>query len=127
MKLTFSKAEKSLSRAEDTKFCLDSDNPKGWGTFGSYRMAGQETAQTWGPMAMERTCKTADKSYIMGGINLTSSHSDCPLRVRVLHSTGIMMSAVQLLYNHKLTVLAHLVGIEQMGYEADLGLKFEVS
>ncbi len=67
VRMTFGKAEKSLSRSEDTKFCLD-ESPGAWGTFGSYRMAGEETAQAWGPIAMERVCKGADKSYIMGGI-----------------------------------------------------------
>ena len=72
MKLTFSKAEKSLSRSEDTKFSLD-EAPGGWGNFGSYRMSGEETAQAWGPIAMERVCKGADKAYIMGGIRCALS------------------------------------------------------
>ncbi len=38
-----------------------------------------------------------------------------------------MMSAVQLLYDNRLACIAHLVGLEQLGYEAELGLGFNVS
>ncbi len=70
VKLTFSKAEKSLSRSEDTKFSIDHDDPRGWGGFGSYRMSGLETAQAWGPIALEKVCKTASREYIMGSTSL---------------------------------------------------------
>ena len=37
------------------------------------------------------------------------------------------MSAVHVLYDNRMAVLAHLVGLEQLGYEADLGLNYHVS
>ncbi len=40
----------------------------------------------------------------------------------LIHSLPLLMSAVQIFCGDKMSVVAHLVGLEQLGYEAELGL-----
>ena len=48
------------------------------------------------------------------------------LHVRILHSIPILMSAVQVFLDQRMVALSHLVGMEQLGYETDIGLDLEV-
>ena len=45
-----------------------------------------------------------------------------PMTVYLIHSISLLMSAVQVFCGGKMAVVAHLVGLEQLGYETDLGL-----
>jgi hypothetical protein len=45
-----------------------------------------------------------------------------PMTVYLIHSLSLLMSAVQIFCGEKMAVVAHLVGLEQLGYETDLGL-----
>ncbi len=40
----------------------------------------------------------------------------------LIHSLPLLMSAVQIFCGDKMAVVAHLVGLEQLGYETELGL-----
>lgn len=44
------------------------------------------------------------------------------MTVYLIHSISLLMSAVQVFCGGKMAVVAHLVGLEQLGYETDLGL-----
>ena len=45
----------------------------------------------------------------------------------LIHSLPLLMSAVQIFTGDQMAVVAHLVGLEQVGYETDLGLDMKVS
>lgn len=49
------------------------------------------------------------------------------MTVYLIHSLPLLMSAVQIFCGDKMAVVAHLVGLEQLGYETDLGLTTAVS
>ena len=45
----------------------------------------------------------------------------------IIHSLPLLMSAVQVFCKDQMAVVAHLVGLEQLGYESELGLTSIVS
>ena len=45
----------------------------------------------------------------------------------LIHSIPLAQSAVQIFAGDKMTVVAHLVGLEQIGYEKILGMSMGVS
>ena len=45
----------------------------------------------------------------------------------IVHSLPLLMSAVQIFVKDRMSVVAHLVGIDQIGYEKELGLTLNVS
>ena len=49
------------------------------------------------------------------------------MTVYLIHSLPLLMSAVQVYTGDQMAVVAHLVGLEQVGYEADLGVNMSVS
>ena len=45
----------------------------------------------------------------------------------LIHSLPLLMSAVQIFTGDQMAVVAHLVGLEQIGYETELGMNLSVS
>ena len=45
----------------------------------------------------------------------------------LIHSLPLLMSAVQIFTGDQMAVVAHLVGLEQIGYETELGMNHNVS
>ena len=45
-----------------------------------------------------------------------------PMTVYLIHSLPLLMSAVQIYCGGNMAVVAHLVGLEQLGYETLLGM-----
>ena len=45
----------------------------------------------------------------------------------LIHSIPLQQSAVQIFAGDKMSVVAHLVGLEQLGYEKSLGMTLGVS
>ena len=45
----------------------------------------------------------------------------------LIHSIPLQQSAVQIFAGDKMSVVAHLVGLEQLGYEKTLGMTLGVS
>ena len=45
----------------------------------------------------------------------------------LIHSLPLLMSAVQIFTGDQMAVVAHLVGLEQIGYEVELGMNHSVS
>ena len=45
----------------------------------------------------------------------------------LIHSLPLLMSAVQIFCGEKMAVVAHLAGLDQLGYETELGLNLAVS
>ena len=45
----------------------------------------------------------------------------------LIHSLPLLMSAVQIYSGDRMAVVAHLVGLEQLGFEKDLGMNRGVS
>ena len=44
----------------------------------------------------------------------------------LIHSLPLLMSAVQIFTGDQMAVVAHLVGLEQIGYETELGMNHNV-
>ena len=44
----------------------------------------------------------------------------------LIHSLPLLMSAVQIFTGDRMAVVAHLVGLEQIGYETELGMNHNV-
>ena len=51
-----------------------------------------------------------------------TSKDSRPLTAYLIHSLPLLMSAVQIFCGDKMAVVAHLAGLEQLGYETELGL-----
>jgi hypothetical protein len=49
------------------------------------------------------------------------------MTVYLIHSLPLLMSAVQIFTGDQMAVVAHLVGLEQIGYESELGMNHSVS
>ena len=45
----------------------------------------------------------------------------------LIHSLPLLMSAVQIFSGDQMAVVGHLVGLEQLGYEKDIGMTEAVS
>ena len=45
----------------------------------------------------------------------------------LIHSLPLLMSAVQIFTGDQMAVVAHLIGLEQIGYETELGMNLSVS
>ena len=57
---------------------------------------------------------------------ILNSNGERPLTAYLIHSIPLQQSAVQLFVGDKMTVVAHLVGLEQLGYEKVLGMTMGV-
>ena len=58
---------------------------------------------------------------------MIASNGERPLTAYLIHSLPLAMSCVQLFAGDKMAVVAHLVGLEQLGYEKVLGMTLPVS
>ena len=56
-----------------------------------------------------------------------NANGERPLTAYLIHSIPLLQSAVQIFAGDKMTVVAHLVGLEQIGYEKILGMSMGVS
>lgn len=54
--------------------------------------------------------------------SILTEKDDRPMTAYLIHSLPLLMSAVQIFCGDKMAVVAHLVGLEQLGYETELGL-----
>jgi hypothetical protein len=59
--------------------------------------------------------------------SILNSSGERPLTAYLIHSIPLAQSAVQIFTGDKMTVVAHLVGLEQIGYEKILGMSMGVS
>ena len=58
---------------------------------------------------------------------ILNSNGEKPLTAYLIHSIPLQQSAVQIFAGDKMSVVAHLVGLEQLGYEKALGMTLGVS
>ena len=58
---------------------------------------------------------------------ILNSNGEKPLTAYLIHSIPLQQSAVQIFAGDKMSVVAHLVGLEQLGYEKTLGMTLGVS
>ena len=58
---------------------------------------------------------------------ILNSNGEKPLTAYLIHSIPLQQSAVQIFAGDKMSVVAHLVGLEQLGYEKSLGMTMGVS
>jgi hypothetical protein len=58
--------------------------------------------------------------------SLLNSRSERAMTAYIVHSLPLLMSAVQIFVADRMSVVAHLVGLEQIGYEKELGLNLNV-
>jgi len=84
-----------------------------------------ETAESlWGPVPLQKLPQGVDNECravvhdIQGGVT--------PLTAHILHSLPLLMSAIQIYRGDKMALVAHLVGVDQIGYETRLGLTPDV-
>jgi hypothetical protein len=61
------------------------------------------------------------------GFRLMAPNGERPLMAYLIHSLPLLQSAVQIFAGDKMSVAAHLVGLEQLGYEKMLGMSMAVS
>ena len=59
--------------------------------------------------------------------SILNANGERPLTAYLIHSIPLLQSAVQIFAGDKMTVVAHLVGLEQIGYEKILGMSMGVS
>ena len=59
--------------------------------------------------------------------SILNSNGEKPLTAYLIHSIPLQQSAVQIFAGDKMSVVAHLVGMEQLGYEKSLGMTLGVS
>ena len=67
---------------------------------------------------MENKCRAVTHGIVKEG--------GLPLTAYLIHSLPLQQSAVQIFCADKMSVVAHLVGLEQLGYEKTIGLNMAV-
>ena len=70
-------------------------------------------------MIIKKNCST--------NFSILNANGERPLTAYLIHSIPLLQSAVQIFAGDKMTVVAHLVGLEQIGYEKILGMSMGVS
>lgn len=60
-------------------------------------------------------------------LSIRTAKGDLPMTAYLIHSLPLLMSAVQIFCGEKMAVVAHLAGLDQLGYETELGLNLAVS
>ena len=55
-----------------------------------------------------------------------NSDGERKMTAYLIHSLPLLMSAVQIFTGDQMAAVAHLVGLEQIGYELDLGMNMSV-
>ena len=70
-------------------------------------------------MIIKKNCST--------NFSILNANGGRPLTAYLIHSIPLLQSAVQIFAGDKMTVVAHLVGLEQIGYEKILGMSMGVS
>ena len=59
--------------------------------------------------------------------SIMNTEGERKMTAYLIHSLPLLMSAVQIFTGDKMAVVAHLVGLEQIGYETELGMNHNVS
>ena len=67
------------------------------------------------------------ETMILIFFSILNSNGERPLTAYLIHSIPLQQSAVQIFAGDAMTVVAHLVGLEQIGYEKILGMSMGVS
>jgi len=84
-----------------------------------------ETVESlWGPVPLQKLPQGVDNNC--RAVVHTITGGSTPLTAHILHSLPLLMSAVQIYRGDKMALVAHLVGVDQIGYEARLGLTPDV-
>ena len=105
--------------------------------------------RTWNLCGVQSHYKSCQGEWtILAGLSLTGNFSSCrtvllvhffkfsrilnsrgerPLTAYLIHSLPLQQSAVQVFAGDKMSVVGHLVGLEQIGYEKILGMTMAVS
>ena len=72
-------------------------------------------------------CILSGQKMIWIYFRILNSRGERPLTAYLIHSLPLQQSAVQVFAGEKMSVVGHLVGLEQIGYEKILGMTMTVS
>ena len=64
--------------------------------------------------------KKIDETFLM--FRILNERGERKLTAYLIHSLPCLMSAVQIFCGDRMAVVAHLVGVDQLGYEKELGM-----
>ena len=72
--------------------------------------------------------KPGFQKYIFSSISrIINDKGQRVMTAYLIHSLPLLMSAVQIFSGDQMAVVGHLVGLEQLGYEKDIGMTEAVS
>ena len=72
--------------------------------------------------------KPGSQKYLIRSISrIINDKGQRVMTAYLIHSLPLLMSAVQIFSGDQMAVVGHLVGLEQLGYEKDIGMTEAVS
>ncbi|XP_071745850.1 uncharacterized protein [Lepeophtheirus salmonis] len=80
----------------------------------------------WGPIPLQKLPIGVNNQCRAVTHGICNERSVREMTVYLIHSLPLLMSAVQIFVQDKMAVVAHLVGLEQLGYERELGMTNDV-
>ena len=87
----------------------------------------EDVESLWGPIPLQKLPRGVDNTCRAVTHGILNARGERPLTAYLIHSLPLQQSAVQVFAGDKMSVVGHLVGLEQIGYEKILGMTMAVS